>query len=198
SPLYLSLLSLRPSYTLCFLSFFFQRYGDHRALHSFPTRRSSDLEVLADLHLGGVHVGAPGEADDDDRGALPGGRLHRLDALDGGDRALDRLGQQRLDVARARALVGRDDRDDRELDLGQPIEREVREREEAEADEAGVDHRRGHATADREAAEAQGLASAAGSAALVRTAAPSRRRCCPCTTSSSVPSSPSVISTNRS
>src|SRR6516165_11342881 len=25
-------------------SFFFSRYGDHRDLHSFPTRRSSDLE----------------------------------------------------------------------------------------------------------------------------------------------------------
>src|SRR6266513_4139448 len=27
--------------------FFFLRYGDHRDLHSFPTRRSSDLETLA-------------------------------------------------------------------------------------------------------------------------------------------------------
>src|SRR6267143_4076927 len=25
------------------ISFFFYRYGDHRDLHSFPTRRSSDL-----------------------------------------------------------------------------------------------------------------------------------------------------------
>src|SRR5262249_58486517 len=27
-------------------SLFFQGYGDHRALHSFPTRRSSDLENI--------------------------------------------------------------------------------------------------------------------------------------------------------
>src|SRR5436309_11173172 len=26
------------------MSFFFYEYGDHRGLHSFPTRRSSDLE----------------------------------------------------------------------------------------------------------------------------------------------------------
>src|SRR5436305_1258373 len=28
-----------------FLIFFFYRYGDHRDLHSFPTRRSSDLSA---------------------------------------------------------------------------------------------------------------------------------------------------------
>src|SRR5699024_12636253 len=30
---------------LCFV-FFFHRYRDHRSLHSFPTRRSSDLATL--------------------------------------------------------------------------------------------------------------------------------------------------------
>src|SRR5438876_7956013 len=30
-------------YALLLLFFFFQGYGDHRDLHSFPTRRSSDL-----------------------------------------------------------------------------------------------------------------------------------------------------------
>src|SRR5437016_14341776 len=35
------------SYLSLFLfSFFFYRYGDHRDLHSFPTRRSSDLVAL--------------------------------------------------------------------------------------------------------------------------------------------------------
>src|SRR5690606_41943169 len=29
----------------CCSFFFFYRYGDHRDLHSFPTRRSSDLDV---------------------------------------------------------------------------------------------------------------------------------------------------------
>src|SRR5437764_14554586 len=29
-----------------FFFFFFQCYGDHRDLHSFPTRRSSDLVIL--------------------------------------------------------------------------------------------------------------------------------------------------------
>src|SRR5947209_12308439 len=32
-------------YSLYFSSFFFQCYGDHRDLHSFPTRRSSDLDT---------------------------------------------------------------------------------------------------------------------------------------------------------
>src|SRR5437899_11770402 len=30
----------------CFSSFFFLCFGDHRDLHSFPTRRSSDLSEL--------------------------------------------------------------------------------------------------------------------------------------------------------
>src|SRR5690606_41396881 len=29
--------------------FFFKSYGNHRDLHSFPTRRSSDLEIIEDL-----------------------------------------------------------------------------------------------------------------------------------------------------
>src|SRR5688572_33341325 len=31
-------------FLLCRLMFFFYCYGDHRDLHSFPTRRSSDLD----------------------------------------------------------------------------------------------------------------------------------------------------------
>src|SRR5438034_11583679 len=33
-------------FVLAALFFFFQSYGDHRDLHSFPTRRSSDLLAL--------------------------------------------------------------------------------------------------------------------------------------------------------
>src|SRR5690606_27884771 len=33
------------------LSFFFSRYGDPRHLHSFPTRRSSDLKNLAQVRF---------------------------------------------------------------------------------------------------------------------------------------------------
>src|SRR5688572_31761447 len=45
-----------------FLYFFFSLYRDHRDLHSFPTRRSSDLEEpdfcnLAFVALGGAPVG---------------------------------------------------------------------------------------------------------------------------------------------
>src|SRR5436190_21354105 len=40
--------------------FFFQRSVDHRVLHSFPTRRSSDLTALYEI----VPVGGPRTADD--------------------------------------------------------------------------------------------------------------------------------------
>src|SRR5690606_41853634 len=35
--------------TLIFILFFFSLYGDHRDLHSFPTRRSSDLREQGEL-----------------------------------------------------------------------------------------------------------------------------------------------------
>ena len=36
-------------FVFCFVLFFFYCYGDHRDLHSFPTRRSSDLVPLLNL-----------------------------------------------------------------------------------------------------------------------------------------------------
>src|SRR5438552_8640824 len=41
--------------------FFFQLYGDHRDLHSFPTRRSSDLRALlcADEYTHPAHSPGP-------------------------------------------------------------------------------------------------------------------------------------------
>src|SRR5437867_9971036 len=36
-------------YVFVFCFFFFYCYGDHRVLHSFPTRRSSDLIAVYDL-----------------------------------------------------------------------------------------------------------------------------------------------------
>src|SRR5699024_11875423 len=54
---------------LLLLSFFFPCYGHHRDLHSFPTRRSSDLRSCRHPRLGrprphprgraGAHAGAP-------------------------------------------------------------------------------------------------------------------------------------------
>src|SRR5205807_9729086 len=48
---FLSLLSFSIVTTLSSFFFFFYCYGDHRDLHSFPTRRSSDLQVLMRVHL---------------------------------------------------------------------------------------------------------------------------------------------------
>src|SRR5205085_12672702 len=48
---------------LCRMSFFFYRHGDHQDLHSFPTRRSSDLDpAMAELaaHTGAVEARAAG------------------------------------------------------------------------------------------------------------------------------------------
>src|SRR5690606_41443751 len=42
-------LFLRPRTSYLIFSSFFSRYPHHRDLHSFPTRRSSDLDVHADL-----------------------------------------------------------------------------------------------------------------------------------------------------
>src|SRR6266849_9335142 len=50
-------------------SFFFKSYGDHRDLHSFPTRRSSDQQVVvADLPAGEqLHVVACEDDHPEDR-----------------------------------------------------------------------------------------------------------------------------------
>src|SRR5689334_6190618 len=46
-----------------FLFFFFYWYGDHRDLHSFPTRRSSDLRdgEMVQIGTGDELVGAPAD-----------------------------------------------------------------------------------------------------------------------------------------
>src|SRR5690348_17374120 len=57
-------------------SFFFYCYGDHRDLHSFPTRRSSDLHrVVAVVDLDRV-VARRAEHDDADVDRLAGGVAH--------------------------------------------------------------------------------------------------------------------------
>src|SRR5689334_24941109 len=48
---------------LSFILFFFYRYADHRDLHSFPTRRSSDLNqscAIANVNIAGVDPSAIG------------------------------------------------------------------------------------------------------------------------------------------
>src|SRR5439155_27174281 len=42
---------IRLTYTSTLFSFFFYRYSDHRVLHSFPTRRSSDLNPGASASM---------------------------------------------------------------------------------------------------------------------------------------------------
>src|SRR5207237_10509289 len=47
-----SLSTLHPC--ILFFSFFFQSYPDHRDLHSFPTRRSSDLDYAPPIAASGL------------------------------------------------------------------------------------------------------------------------------------------------
>src|SRR5690606_41152061 len=71
------------SATLCLPAFFFPRSGAHRALHSFPTRRSSDLQPGLDEgvqhvvdRLGG-HTAQPLAHHADERGRIGVRRLDR-------------------------------------------------------------------------------------------------------------------------
>src|SRR5690349_23958594 len=50
-----------------YLNFFFSCYGDHRDLHSFPTRRSSDLRKAGSVRRAVVVLPVPR------RGTLPDG-----------------------------------------------------------------------------------------------------------------------------
>src|SRR5690554_99134 len=71
--------------------FFFQYYGDHRYLHSFPTRRSSDLfnGLEIDLHQAGKSEGleqrcleAPGKQQREDQPASGPSPRHQVDEQD--------------------------------------------------------------------------------------------------------------------
>src|SRR5204862_6732214 len=84
-----------PSQTSCFVgssSFFFECYGDHRDLHSFPTRRSSDLPCEA----GSEGVG--GSRDAEERHHL--GAFLAI-ALVGGDRKSTRLNSSHVEISYA-------------------------------------------------------------------------------------------------
>src|SRR6266852_2991956 len=57
-----------PGYKRFTVAFFFYGYGDHRDLHSFPTRRSSDLLDPGSRHL--VLAGVPARSDAEEVAAV--------------------------------------------------------------------------------------------------------------------------------
>src|SRR5204863_9654353 len=99
---YLSYISVSELFSL--YVFFFSCYGDHRDLHSFPTRRSSDL---GDFRGQGrlVHAGAEGRVS----GVLSTGErrrafqraLGRGAAAGGSDRKSTRLNSSHVEISYA-------------------------------------------------------------------------------------------------
>jgi hypothetical protein len=84
------------------------------------------------MRVGRVDVRALVKKDFDDRGAADGLALDVLDAVDGrGDRALVVAGDPLLHVLGAEAVVLPDDRDDRNVDLGENVGRHVEDREDS-------------------------------------------------------------------
>jgi hypothetical protein len=67
--------------------------------------------------------------------------IDALDAVDAGDRVLDRLGDERLDFVGRGARVDDRDVDEREVDVGKEVDAEPRHRHDAEHHEAHDDHR---------------------------------------------------------
>src|SRR5688572_31487529 len=75
---------------MCLVSFFFfSRYGDYRDLHSFPTRRSSDLNHVQEAPMRSVHIiGVPLDLGGNRRGTDMGPSAFRIAGI--GEQLTDR------------------------------------------------------------------------------------------------------------
>ena len=82
------------------------------------------------------------------RDAFRGGRAQLVDAADGVDRFLDLVGDLGLDFLRRRARQPGGDDDGREVDLGEAVEAEARERERADDRQREDDDAREDGTLD--------------------------------------------------
>ncbi len=110
-------------------------------------RQLQDVELVANVEVRLVHVGAPGELEN--HVGLPGAR-HRVDlaqVLDHADRFLDRLRDQVFDLERRRTFVFGADRQRRVTQVGQQVDLESGQRDQAEQDESQRDHADGDASA---------------------------------------------------
>src|SRR5690606_19542935 len=134
---------------------------DGRLLGVLRKLRAQPVERLAHVAGGGVEVGAPVELELHARQPLGRLSLQRGHPLDRRDRALDRPGQEVLDLLRPDPLVVGDDRDAREVDLGQEIDRQAGDRDAAQ----DADRRAQHGDADRPADRQPGDPAAHGAAA---------------------------------
>jgi hypothetical protein len=123
---------------------------DGRLLGVLGQLGAQPVERLAHVAGRRVQVGAPVELQLHARQPLGRLALQRGDALDRGHRALDRPGQEVLDLLRADAGIVRDDRDAREVDLGQEVDRQARGGDAAQDADDDAEHRHADRAPDRE------------------------------------------------
>ena len=110
-------------------------------------RQLQHLELFADIQARPIHVGAPGEFED--HVGLPGPRhgLHGADVGDHADRFLHGPRQQRFDFLGCGAAVFRANGQGRIGQVGQQVDLEVLQRDQAEQDQGDRGHGNGHASA---------------------------------------------------
>ena len=107
-----------------------------------------EADLVPDVLGGEVEVRPPLEFGHDGGDTLRGHRSDLLDAVDRADDLLQRFGDGRLDVLRGRPRVCRDDGDRRELDVGEEVQPQPRERDAADDDQDEDHHGRRDAAID--------------------------------------------------
>jgi hypothetical protein len=129
---------------------------ERRALGRLWELAACLVEALADREHRRLHVGAPGEARRRHRLAVAAHAAQLDDPRCGGDRLLDRFGDEARDLLGGRPRVAGADGEHRERDVGEERDGESRERDAAEQDdrEHGRDGRDGFA--DRRGGERHG------------------------------------------
>ena len=112
-------------------------------------RQLQQVELLADVDPGEIHVRAPDELEDHVRLSRPGDRANLADVADDPDRFFHRPRDQVLDLERRRARELGAYRERRVREIGQKVELESRQRHEPEERDRHRAHDDGHAAADR-------------------------------------------------
>ena len=126
---------------------------DGRALGVLGEAVLGVVELLPGVEHGEVHVRAPVELEGQERDALLRHRLDAAQARDAADGRFEGRGDERFDLLGRDAGVVGDDRQARIADVGQEVDRELPERNEAEEDDGEVEHVHRHRPVDGESGE---------------------------------------------
>jgi hypothetical protein len=132
------------------------RADDERLLDPRRQRIQDLLDPLHDLVLTGRDVGVEVEPHLDDRDALPALGLDVVDVGDRTDRLLDGVGDRLLDVLDVGPGVLGPDRDDRQVDVGEEVDRHPPERGVTQDHDGEGRHQHGDGVADREEGQPHG------------------------------------------